>query len=120
METSLHRQLKAIYAKEDARTEVPVGRYRIDAVVDDLLIEVQHASLASIRDKVRDLLREHRVLIVKPIIAQKQLVKRARKPVLQRCLVDAFESRRFHDGGTHESAIVKHRYGRDPATHRRS
>jgi len=79
METSLHRQLKAIYAKEDARTEVPVGRYRIDAVVDDLLIEVQHASLASIRDKVQDLLREHRVLIVKPIIARKQLVKRARK-----------------------------------------
>jgi hypothetical protein len=79
METSLHRQLKAIYAKQDARTEVPVGRYRIDAVVDDLLIEVQHASLASLRDKVRDLLREHRVLIVKPIIARKQLVKRARK-----------------------------------------
>jgi hypothetical protein len=79
METSLHRQLKAIYAKEDAQTEVPVGRYRIDAVVDDLLIEVQHASLSSIRDKVRDLLREHRVLIVKPIIARKQLVKRARK-----------------------------------------
>jgi hypothetical protein len=79
METSLHRQLKAIYAREDARTEVPVGRYRIDAVVDDLLIEVQHASLASIRDKVRDLLREHRVLIVKPIIASKQLVRRTRK-----------------------------------------
>jgi hypothetical protein len=79
METSLHRQLKAIYAQEDARTEVRVGRYRIDAVVDDLLIEVQHASLASIRDKVRDLLRAHRVLIVKPIVARKQLVKRTRK-----------------------------------------
>jgi hypothetical protein len=79
METSLHRQLKAIYARDDARTEVAVGKYRIDVVTDGLLVEVQHAPLVAIRDKVRELLAEHRLLLVKPIVARKLLVKRARK-----------------------------------------
>jgi len=79
METSLHRELKQLYAAGDARTEVRLGRYRIDAVVDDELIEIQHGSLAAIRDKIRHLLEEHRVRVVKPIVASKVLVKRARK-----------------------------------------
>lgn len=79
METTLHRQLKEIYAAEDAQTEVPWGKYRIDVVVGDLLIEIQHASLVSIRDKIRQLLNEHRVLVVKPIVVRKLLVKRSRK-----------------------------------------
>ena len=40
METSLHRQLKAVYAPAAAR-EVRVDGYRIDAVVDGELIEIQ-------------------------------------------------------------------------------
>jgi hypothetical protein len=79
METSLHRELKQLYAAGDARTEVRLGRYRIDVVVDDELIEIQHGSLAAIRDKVRHLLGEHRVRVVKPIVASKVLIKRARK-----------------------------------------
>ena len=53
--------------------------YRIDAVVDGELVEIQHGSLAAIRDKVRRLLADHRVRVVKPLIAAKQLVKRRRK-----------------------------------------
>jgi hypothetical protein len=79
METSLHRQLKLLYADETAQVEVRLGRYRIDAVVDGELIEIQHGSLAAIRDKIRHLLEEHSVRIVKPIVATKLLVKRARK-----------------------------------------
>jgi hypothetical protein len=45
----------------------------------DELIEIQHASLASIRDKVRRLLANHRVRVVKPIIVNKLLVLRARR-----------------------------------------
>jgi hypothetical protein len=78
METSLHRQLKACYALADApRTEVKLGAYRIDAVRDDAtLVEVQHGSLAAIRDKIAALLeKKHRVLVVKPIIAAKTIVK---------------------------------------------
>lgn len=77
METSLHQQLKEAYAGGDAETEVRLGRYRIDVVCDEELIEIQHGSLAAIRDKVRKLLKKHRVRVVKPIIARKRLVKRA-------------------------------------------
>ena len=75
METSLHRQLKALYAGDDGLQEVVCEGYRIDAVRDGELIEIQHGSLAAIRDKIRRLLTRHRVRIVKPIVANKLLVK---------------------------------------------
>ena len=75
METSLHRQLKAAYADADAQLEVPWGEYRIDVVCGDELIEIQHGSLAAIRDKVRRLTKKHRVLVVKPIVVSKKLIK---------------------------------------------
>jgi hypothetical protein len=86
METSLHRELKLLYAGPQARSEVKVGRYRVDAVADGRLIEIQHGPLGAIRDKVRHLLGEHDVLVVKPIVANKLLVKRSAKAgrVLQR------------------------------------
>lgn len=77
METSLHRDLKALYAREGAQTEVKLGAYRIDVVCGKQLVEIQHGSLSAIRDKVRHLLADHRVLIVKPIVAQKRLVKQS-------------------------------------------
>jgi hypothetical protein len=77
METSLHRDLKSLYAGRDAQLEVTLGEYRIDVVSGDQLVEIQHGSLAAIRDKVRRLLATHRVLVVKPIVASKLLVKRA-------------------------------------------
>ncbi|OHB81437.1 MAG: hypothetical protein A2W31_06985 [Planctomycetes bacterium RBG_16_64_10] len=79
METTLHRQLKALYARAPREVEVPVAGYRIDVVRGPLLVEIQHASLASIRDKVRTLLQRHRVLVVKPIVAAKTLVQQDAK-----------------------------------------
>jgi len=79
METSLHRDLKAIYAGTGNRQEVACEGYRIDAVRRGLLIEIQHGSLAAIRDKVSTLLEKHRVLVVKPLVARKQLIKQDRK-----------------------------------------
>lgn len=76
METSLHQQLKMLYAGEAGETEVRLGRYRIDAVVDGELVEIQHGGLGAIRDKIRVLLKEHPVRVVKPIVASKLLVKR--------------------------------------------
>ena len=75
METSLHRQLKALYAEDDSQCEVRLGRYRIDVVSGGSLIEIQHGSLAAIRDKIRCLLKDHRVVVVKPIVVRKTLVK---------------------------------------------
>lgn len=75
MESSLHKQLKELYADAGAEIEQKLGRYRIDVVCDHELIEIQHGSLAAIRDKVADLTRNHRVLVVKPIVIRKRLVK---------------------------------------------
>src|SRR5580658_6328509 len=79
METSLHRELKLLYAGCEARSEVSLAGYRIDAVARGRLIEIQHGALGAIRDKIRHLLQSHRVTIVKPIIAAKVLVKQSEK-----------------------------------------
>jgi hypothetical protein len=79
METSLHRELKRLCAGADAQLEVRLGKFRIDAVADGELIEVQHGPLSAIRDKVRRLLESHRVRVVKPIVARKLLVYHRRR-----------------------------------------
>jgi hypothetical protein len=100
METTLHRQLKQRYATDGALLEQRIGSYRIDVVRGDQLIEIQLASLSAIRDKIAALLKRHDVLLVKPIIACKHLVKRRRaggsvvsrrRSPKQRTLVDLFE-----------------------------
>lgn len=77
METSLHQQLKSLYASDISKTEVTFKGFRIDAIADDgELIEIQHASLGALRDKTRELLAPRsrvRLRIVKPIIRRKRL-----------------------------------------------
>jgi hypothetical protein len=100
METTLHRQLKELYATAGALIEQRVGRFRIDVVQPDRLVEIQLAPLSAIRDKIAALLKQHRVLVVKPIIARKHLIKlrraggkevsRRRSPK-QRTLLDVFD-----------------------------
>jgi hypothetical protein len=75
METTLHRQLKERYTTPGSVAEQKLGRFRIDVVQPDRLVEIQVASLAAIRDKIAALLKKHRVLVVKPIVVRKHLVK---------------------------------------------
>ena len=75
METTLHRQLKELYADPQSRQEVPLDNYRIDVVRGDVLVEIQLGSIGAIRDKLHKLLLDHYVLVVKPIIARKHLIK---------------------------------------------
>jgi hypothetical protein len=100
METTLHRQLKQYYAADGALLEQRIGRYRIDVVRGNELVEIQLASLSAIRDKIAALVKDHRVLLVKPIIAGKHLVKRRRaggrivsrrRSPKRRTLLDLFE-----------------------------
>lgn len=79
METTLHQQLKEYYCKPGCETEVKLGRYRIDVVDGDRLIEIQHSGLASIRSKIQELVKKHQVDVIKPIISRKKLIKLARK-----------------------------------------
>ena len=79
MESTLHRELKLLYGGSPEDIEVSVDGYRIDAVVDGTLYEIQQASLCAIREKVRDLLERHSVVVVKPLAARKLLIRRAHK-----------------------------------------
>jgi hypothetical protein len=75
METTLHRQLKALYAGTDGLLEQPLAGFRIDVVRGEQLIEIQHGQLAAIRHKLTRLLADHRVLVVKPLVARKRIVR---------------------------------------------
>src|SRR6476620_4585187 len=79
METTLHRQLKALYAGPEARVEQRIAGFRIDAVCSDRLVEIQHGSLAAIRTKIAHLLESHEVVVVKPLVVRKQLVRLAKR-----------------------------------------
>jgi len=72
-----------MYAGAAGRMEVRIGRFRVDAIVENErereLIEIQHGPLWAIRDKIRRLTRRHRVRIVKPIVGRKLLIRRSRR-----------------------------------------
>ena len=76
METTLHRQLKDYFRQSDSQLEVRLGRYRIDVVNGNRLVEIQRSGLASIRSKIQKLLEDGNVVdVVKPLIRRKRLVK---------------------------------------------
>jgi hypothetical protein len=79
METSLHRQLKENYADADALLEAPLDGFRIDVLSGDRLVEIQHGSLAAIRDKIAKLTKKRRVVVVKPIVIRKRIVRQHAK-----------------------------------------
>lgn len=79
METSLHQRMKRMYATDETQVEQRVGRYIIDVIRDNELIEIQFSSLSAINRKVAALVKEHKVRVVKPLVMQKQLVRCAGK-----------------------------------------
>ncbi|MCD4656504.1 MAG: hypothetical protein K8S87_03060, partial [Planctomycetes bacterium] len=74
-ERSLHAQLKDLLATADDKCEVKVGRYFIDIVRDDLLIEIQTGNFSGIRRKLGNLLETQRVRLVYPI-AQEKIIRK--------------------------------------------
>jgi hypothetical protein len=79
MESTLHRDLKMLYGGSMDDVEVQVDGFRIDAVAGGTLYEIQQASLGALREKVRSLLENHSVVVVKPIACRKLLIRRAIK-----------------------------------------
>jgi hypothetical protein len=80
METSLHKGLKDHYGvARGGRCEVAVGGYRIDAVDDEgTLFEVQSGPLGALKSKLRDLLSDYRICVVKPVVVRRRIVRRDR------------------------------------------
>ncbi len=76
-EGSLHAALKARYAAvvPGARVEAAVDGYVVDVAGRDDLVEIQTASFASVRRKLEQLVRSHRVVLVYPIPVEKWLVR---------------------------------------------
>lgn len=74
-EKPLHASLKAWYAKPGDRFEVKVDGFVIDLVQDDLLIEIQTSSFASIKSKLTKLARAHQIRLIYPIAQEKWIVK---------------------------------------------
>jgi hypothetical protein len=80
METSLHRTLKERYALEGSgRPEIAVRGFRVDAIDSaGRLVEFQSGALGPLRPKLRHLLPEHKIRVVKPVILHRRLIKTAR------------------------------------------
>jgi len=74
-EKPLHAALKQWYAQPGDRFEVKVDNYFIDMVRDDVLIEIQTKNFSSIRKKLTNLLRTHRLRLIYPVPLDKWIVK---------------------------------------------
>jgi hypothetical protein len=77
-ERPLHASLKEWYAEPGDKFEVAVDGFVIDIVRDDLLLEIQTGNFASIRSKLINLVRSHRVRLIYPIAKEKWIVKPAK------------------------------------------
>lgn len=74
-ETSLHASLKNLYAQAKENQEILVDGYQIDAVKDNILIEIQTSSFCALKKKLADLLPNHPILLVHPIALEKWVVQ---------------------------------------------
>lgn len=77
-EKPLHASLKEWYAQPGDQFEVPVDGFVIDIVRDDLLLEIQTGNFASIKSKLKELVRAHQIRLVYPIAQEKWIVKQAK------------------------------------------
>jgi len=76
-EKPLHAELKMWCAQPGDQFETVVDGFVIDIVRDDLLLEIQTRSLASIKAKLANLVRSHPIRLIYPIAREKWIVKLA-------------------------------------------
>jgi len=77
-EGPLHAALKLWYAQPGDRFEVTVEGFVVDIVRDDLLLEIQTGNCGSIKWKLANLVRSHRVRLIYPITQEKWIARRAK------------------------------------------
>ncbi|MCP4600508.1 MAG: hypothetical protein GY847_08245 [Proteobacteria bacterium] len=77
-EKSLHAALKGWYACGGDRFEVEVGRFVVDIVRDDLLIEIQTRNFSAMKKKLSALLDDYQIRMVHPIAKKKWIVRSER------------------------------------------
>jgi hypothetical protein len=74
-EQSLHEQLKEIYAEEAYPMEVYIDDYIVDVLREETLIEIQTGSFNTIKGKLVNLLKEHKVKLVHPLSYHKWIIR---------------------------------------------
>jgi hypothetical protein len=73
-ESSLHHWLKMSYWTEGAVSEAPVGDYIADVMTKKGdIVEIQTGNFASIKKKLEILSKNHKILLVHPLIAEKYI-----------------------------------------------
>ena len=70
-ESSFHSDLKKWYKEPGDKIEKPIDKYVIDIVRNGSLIEIQTKNFSSIKNKLVNLVNNHQVRLVHPIIKDK-------------------------------------------------
>ena len=74
-EGPLHASIKELFASATGVAEAPVRSYTVDVLDGERIVEIQTASFSSIRRKLNDLVKTHRVRLVHPIARDKWILK---------------------------------------------
>ncbi len=74
-ENSLHASLKDFYFLPGDQLEVECGRYVIDIVRDEELIEIQTANFHLLKTKMSNLLKDYHVRVVHPIAKDRWILR---------------------------------------------
>ncbi|MBP7653153.1 hypothetical protein KA977_07005 [Candidatus Dependentiae bacterium] len=98
-ERSLHSAVKKLYSEPGDLIEHKIGKYVIDIVRNDLLIEIQTSNFSAIKKKLSDLINNYKILVVYPIAELKTITKvsdsgeilSSRKSPKKFCLYDVFD-----------------------------
>ncbi len=73
-EKSLHAALREWCARPGDQFEVKIENYIIDIVRDELLIEIQTRNFSALKNKLKNLVRQHPVQLIFPIATEKWIV----------------------------------------------
>jgi hypothetical protein len=70
-EFSLHSEIKKIYSLPGDQFEVKIGKYIVDILRENLLIEVQTKNFSALKEKLQVLTEKHKVRLVYPLPEKK-------------------------------------------------
>ena len=73
-EYSLHASIKTRFTQDVNQQEVYIDGFLIDAVCEDLLIEIQTKNFYQLKAKLSTLLKNYKVRVVHPIAAEKWII----------------------------------------------
>ena len=74
-ESSLHAALKQLYCDPGDILEAQVDKFIVDILKENLIVEIQTGSFASIKRKLAKLIPKYTVLLVYPLACEKRIIR---------------------------------------------